>query len=125
MALNGGREILVGSRTYRWVFSGTKDSNTNIGGSPRRGAITIQADPLESGGKQGQYLSIRVESHVFDETPDAHQVRWGGTLHRATVSPGDIRFLIEMCRNQGWDPDGADSFTCPPGIHLSCYRTGS
>jgi hypothetical protein len=121
MALKGGRKIMVGSRYFRWAFKAHKDDQTRLGGSPRRGHIAVQEDV---DGRSGRPMVAWVESHVWDDTPDAHQPRWGGTLHKASVTPGDIRFLVELCISQGWDPSSREKqFDCPPGAILSNYVT--
>lgn len=124
MALKNGRKIMVGSRTFRWKFKPHKDSQTRLGGSPRRGHIAVQEVPDDPSIPAGRPMIAWVESHVWDDTPDAHQPRWGGSLHKATVTPGDIRFLIDLCMKQGWGPSSRKAqFNCPSGAMLSAYCT--
>lgn len=53
---------------------------------------------------------------------EAHDIDIG-VPHRASVTPNDIRVLIENALDNGWNPTQKGSYTALPGILLQDYRT--
>lgn len=119
MALKGSRPIVVRGVTFRWKFKAAVDGQTRLGGSPRYAHVAVQEDA----DRPGRPLIAWVESTVWDSTPDAHQPRWGGTLHKARFTPQDVKTLIEAALDDGWDPSGKVQYNSPEGIQLTDHRT--
>ncbi len=112
MAIKGGRRIIVRAREFQWVLSG--NPNRNWEGAPNTPRVIVQGDA----GK----LTANLKSRRFI-SPEAHDLDMGGVRHEASVIPNDIRVLIEMALDDGWDPDSQKSYTSKAGIHLSDYTT--
>lgn len=117
MALSGARPILIEGTTYRWKFKGHKDNSTRYGGSPRFAHVAIE----EAQGP-GVPMVAWLESlrWVSDEHHDGDT---GSETHKARVTPADIRHLILVALDCGWDPTSKKRFEAPPDIDLTDYRT--
>jgi hypothetical protein len=117
MALKKSRPILVEGIVYRWKFKAKKDNLTRYGQSARFSHVAIQAveDPQAK-------MICWLESMVFidDETHDGDT---GSTPHKARFSPGDVKKLILVGLDCGWDLESKKQFDCPPDVELTDYRT--
>lgn len=112
MAIKGGRKIVVLGREFHWVLSGKGDSSW--GEAPVTPHVIIQ-------GNAGLMTAFLESRRYISE--DAHDLDIGGAVHTASVTPNDVRILIETALNSGWDPDSKIRYTAASGIYLSDYTT--
>lgn len=112
MALSGGRKILVRDREFRWKISGRRG---RYGGAPRRPYLIVQEDSEKPGTPMCVYLeSLR---WVCEE-----EHSW--VPHKASVTPKDVRLVIETALDKGWDPSSRSTFslyTRAPVLELTDY----
>ena len=92
MALKGARTIMVKGKNYQWKFNhGTARIR---GDAPYAGTVSVQGVGLH--GKLQAKLVTRA-------SPDEYTVEHGG--HQASVTPKDVRLIIETALGTGWDPE--------------------
>jgi hypothetical protein len=98
MALKGGRGIVVRDINFQWKAA---HPSLRYGGtSPRYMDIIVHA--VEGNGK----LRAHIESDLWDETKE-DDYAGGLVFHRASVTPGDVRLIIEKALKDGWPPGAA------------------
>lgn len=117
MALRGGRRIVVRGKPFFWKISGGRERWPNE--SPRCLHVAIQ----EEGDRPGLAMVAYLESMRW-VSEEAHDLDVGGTVHKARVTPADVRKLIEHALDDGWDPSNkTDTYHAQPDIELRDYKT--
>lgn len=92
MALSGARTIMVKGQNFHWKFN---HGTTRIrGDASYAGTVTVQAVGLH--GKLQAKIVTRAK-------PDEFTMEHGG--HQASVTPKDVRLIIETALATGWDPE--------------------
>lgn len=114
MALKKSRPILVEGQTYRWKFKAHKDNLTRFGQSPKHAHIAIQATD-----KPGKLIAW-VESKL--DIPEDSDLQ-NGAEHKARFSPGDVKHLILVAQDCGWDLNSKTQFDFPPDVELTDFKT--
>jgi len=95
MALKGGRSIVVRDRSFQWVA--THPTVQYRGESPRYMDIIVHT--VEGHGK----LRAHIGSDLWDEKYTSDYLD-GIMRHRASVTPNDVRLVIEKALDDGWEP---------------------
>lgn len=113
--LASARPICVRDRMFAWRFSGRRDRNGN---SPQVARLTVQS----TNPPVGHTLIVPLESHLWI-SEEAHDLRVGGAIHRASCTPDDVRRVIEAALDAGWNPSNKTPFTLPTDLRLTCYKT--
>jgi len=92
MALHGARTIMVKGKNYGWKF--THGTVRIRGDAPYAGTVTVQGIGLH-----GKLQAKLVTRAALDE----YTVDHGG--HKASVTPQDVRTIIETALATGWNPE--------------------
>ena len=88
MALSGARTLMVKGQNFQWKFD---HGTTRIrGDAPYAGTVTVQAVGLHG----------KLQAKIVTRANPA--VDHGG--HKASVTPQDVRLIIETALGTGWDP---------------------
>ena len=119
MALKGARTIVVRNKTFKWKFSGYGGKQPmHQEGAPPDAKIVIQ----EEADRPGTPLCVDIESKNW-VSQEAHDMDIGHVRHVASVTPKDVRKLIEVALDAGWKPEAKGTFRQIPATELTDYRT--
>lgn len=112
MGLKGGRSIVVRDLTFCWKFC--HPTTRILGDSPEGGDIIIHA-------KDGPgRLRAKVTSDVEIDDYSREQ-----GLHRASVTPKDVRLVIEKALDDGWDTSRRRQHELEGPLKLADYSVAS
>jgi len=119
MALKGARTIVVRDRTFKWKFKGYGGKQPmHQTGAPPDAKVVIQ----EAVDRPGLPLCVEVESLRWI-SQEAHDMDTGHVRHVASLTPRDVRKLIEVALDAGWVPEAPGAFRGVPPVELTDYRT--
>lgn len=119
MALKGSRTIVVRDRTFKWKFKGYGGKQPmHQEGAPPDAKVVIQ----EAVDRPGPPLCVEVESMRW-VSQEAHDMDTGHIPHMASLTPRDVRRLIEAALDAGWVPEAPGAFRGMPVVELADYRT--
>ena len=96
MALKGGRTIVVRDKTFKWKVGGGRYDKRY--GSPRWPHLVVQ----EEAEKPGTPLMVILDSKNWVEGNEYQYETF--EKHKASVTPKDVRLVIETALDHGWDP---------------------
>ncbi|MDB4278123.1 hypothetical protein N9917_00730 [Deltaproteobacteria bacterium] len=114
MGLKGGRNILVEGTAYRWKFKAHKDNLTNFGQSAQFAHVAIHT--ADGPGKLVAQVETKLDIPVDNDLQN-------GATHKARFSPGDVKKLILVSIDCGWDDTSKTQFSAPEDIDLTDYKT--
>lgn len=106
MALKGGRSIVVRGVPFKWKL---KSAPTRIIGDSPRTCRVVALGPV------GSLKADLVSDIVTDEYTDEH----GG--HRASVTPKDVQWILELALTEGWNPEAHEHYTLRGPLKLTDY----
>lgn len=109
MALKGARTIVVRGISYGWKFAHT--SVRIYGDAPVLGDIIVQGKGLH-----GKLRALIRSTVRIDEYTEEH----GG--HRASVTPKDVRAVIEKGLADGWDPSAKGQHDLKGPLNLGMFQ---
>jgi hypothetical protein len=121
MALKGARTIAVRDRTFKWKFKGKGYGGKqpmHLEGAPPDAKVVIQ----EAVDRPGIPLCVDVESMRW-VSQETHDMDTGHLRHVASLTPRDVRKIIEVALDAGWVPEARKAFREVPVVELTDYRT--
>lgn len=121
MALKGGRRIVVRDIPFKWVLA-----HGSMGVGHRRSMESWEAPRFVDIIVQGKgRLRAKIESDVWDDDKHAEEYRYGGKLHLASVTPKDVRLVIEKGLDDGWDPTARGQHELAAPLKLAQYSVAA
>ena len=119
MALKHARTIIVRDQKFQWVLThgrmGTVQRNMTSFEAPLFAEIIVHAAALP--GK----MRAKIVSDIWDDAKHLEEFRWGGKLHKASVTPADVRLVIEKALDDGWDPTNRGQHELAGPLKLAEY----
>lgn len=109
MALKGARTIVVNGIPYGWKFAHA--SIRILGDAPVLGDIIVQGKGLRG--------RLRAEVHSTVEIDEYTQEHGG---HKASVTPKDVRAVIEKGLADGWNPEARGQHDLKGPLKMAGYE---